>query len=106
MDNVLKLMFLLSFFAVSGFCQESTVTDTISIREKSIIFFEINQSEYDSLSKESKQEFSELYSDFHYYRKNVQVWLEKERINCILTDKRFINILSVSIQFILSFTYR
>ena len=93
MFNVLKLTLILSFFTVSGFCQDTTVTDTLSIKEKSVIFFEITQSEYDSLSEKNKQEFSELYSDFHHYRKKLQVRLENEKIHCVLTDKRFINIL-------------
>ena len=63
--------------------QEKAVSDTLKISGKSIIFFTLTQTEYDSLSKIEDSEIDAVLSDFYHYSNGIKKFLKKHGIKSI-----------------------
>jgi hypothetical protein len=80
---ILILLFVLvvntsSFAGIEG--------EVVEVNGRAVVFFEPTEKEYNSLSKNEKNEWSEVLTDFYYYRDSVTSFLEENNIKVIKTS--------------------
>lgn len=69
--------------------------DKVQISGKAVVFFSLSQGEYDLLSSEDQEAYTELLSDFYTYSGQIGKYLDQQRIAHILTGSRYIEVKNV-----------
>jgi hypothetical protein len=82
-------LLLVPLWAGAQACHER---DKVRISGKAVVFFSLSQGEYDSLSAEDQEAYTELLSDFYTYSGQIGKYLDQQRIAHILTGSRYIEV--------------
>lgn len=62
------------------------VDKAVEVKGKAVVFFSPTEKEYNSLSENDQNEWSEVLSDFYHYRDNSLSFLEAHQIKPIITS--------------------
>ena len=79
-----SVIFTLLFISLS-FCSYAEDLKEFNISGKTVIFFSMTQSEYDSKDEKEQSELAETLSDFDHYRGKIQNFLKENKIQSYLT---------------------
>jgi hypothetical protein len=79
-----SIIFTFLFISLS-FCAYAEDLKEFNITGKTVIFFSITQTEYDSKNEEEQSELVETLSDFDYYRGKIQGFLKENKIQSYQT---------------------
>ena len=90
--GLLVCLLLLPLWAGAQECPER---DKVQVSGKAIVFYSLSQGEYDSLSSDDQEAYTELLSDFYAYSGQIGKYLDQQRIVHILTGSRYIEVKNV-----------
>jgi len=78
---VLTILILLTIGSIAN----GSSTDVLDVKGKAVVFFGPTEREYNSLTENYKNEWSEVLSDFYHYRDKTIPYLESNKIKPIVT---------------------
>ncbi len=82
----IKLALTILILLVVGSTSFARAEDkAVEVKGKAVVFFGPTEQEYISLSKNEKNEWSEVLSDFYHYRDKTIPYLESHKIKPIIT---------------------
>jgi len=76
-----------------SFCTDAGDLKEFKISDRSVIFFSVTQSEYDSKDDKEQSELTEILSDFDFYQSEIQSFLIENKIQMYQTKNSEINII-------------
>lgn|SRR5574341_1539 len=85
----MKIKFGLTFLfllTISNPSYGGAKNDVLDVKGKAVVFFGPEEKDYNLLSEDEKNEWSEVLSDFYYYRDKTIPYLESNNIKPIATS--------------------
>lgn len=76
-------------FAESCTCKSKV---TVRVSGRTVVFYTLSQPEFDSLSSEDQEAYTELLSDFYEYSERLGHYFDKHGIKHILTGSRHVEV--------------
>lgn len=89
------LIFCLLVLPLWAGAQACPEREKLRIPGKAVVFFSLSQGEYDLLSAEDQEAYTELLSDFYTYSGKIGKYLDQQHIAHILTGSRYIEVKSI-----------
>ena len=87
--GLLVCLLLLPLWAGATECHKR---DKVRVSDKAVVFYSLSQREYDSLSSDDQEAYTELLSDFYAYSGRIGKYLDQQGIAYILTGSRYIEV--------------
>ena len=91
MKNIFTLTILI-LLTIGSASYGGSKDDVLNIEGKAVVFFGPTKQEYNSLSENDKNEWSEVLSDFYHYRDETIPYLESNKIKPIISSNATIKI--------------